>query len=112
MGFMVHDTLYDDGLVQLDDNGITLRRYYFPLATSKHIRYQDIRGVEARPMNWLTGKGRLWGTGTFRYWLPLDTKRPSKNTLVVLDVGGKLKPAFSPDDADQVVSLIQQRIGR
>lgn len=112
MAFMVHDALYDDGLVQLDDDGIILRRYYFPLATSKHIRYQDIRGVEARPMNWLTGKGRLWGTGTLRYWLPLDTKRPSKDTLVVLDLGGKVKPAFSPDNPEQVVALIQQHLAR
>lgn len=107
---MVHDMLYDDGLVRLDDDGITLRRYYFPWATSKHIRYQDVRGVQARPMTWLTGKGRLWGTSSFRYWLPLDTKRPSKDTLVVLDLGGKVKPAFSPDDPDKVVALITQRL--
>ncbi|MDQ6849519.1 MAG: hypothetical protein M3070_06000, partial [Actinomycetota bacterium] len=65
-----------------------------------------------RPMGWLTGKGRGWGTAHPGYWLPLDTSRPRKNTLVVLDLGGKVKPAFSPDDPDRVLAILQRRIGQ
>jgi hypothetical protein len=48
---------YDDGRAVLDGEGITLRRYYFPLGTSKHIPYRRIHQVEIRTMSWLTGKG-------------------------------------------------------
>lgn len=77
------DILYDDGRAVLDDEGVTLRRYYFPIATSKRIPYRSIRQVEAKPLGWLTGKGRGWGTADPRHWAPLDVSRSSKSTLVV-----------------------------
>ena len=102
--------LYDDGRTVLGRNGITLRRYYFPLGTSKHIPYSRIRAVRSRPMGWLTGKGRGWGSAHPGYWLPLDWSRPRKDTLVVLDLGGYVKPAFSPDDPDRVLKILAQHI--
>jgi hypothetical protein len=104
--------IYDDGGVALDRQGITLRRYYFPIGTSKHIPYRRIRRVEARPMGWLTGKGRVWGSVPLRYWLPLDIGRPRKDTLVVLDIGGHVKPAFSPDHPDRVLAILHQQTDR
>jgi hypothetical protein len=104
--------LYDDGRVLLDDAGLTLRRYYFPTGTSKRIPYARIRGVEARPMGWLTGKGRGWGSAHPGYWLPLDTGRPHRHTLVVLDLGRTVKPAFTPDDPDRVLDILTQHVGR
>lgn len=106
---MTTDTLYDDGRVVLDSRGIILRRYYFPFGTSKRIPYDRIRSVETRPMNWLTGRGRLWGTAHPRYWLPLDGSRPKKDTLLVLDVGKTVRPAFSPDDPDRVRAILTER---
>jgi hypothetical protein len=35
---------YDDGLVQLDREAITLRRYHFPSGTAKVIPLRSIRG--------------------------------------------------------------------
>jgi hypothetical protein len=104
------EVLYDDGRTVIDRDGITLRRYYFPLGTSKHIPYHRIRGVHTRPMGWLTGKGRGWGTAHPGYWLPLDASRPRKDTLVVLDLGGHVKPAFTPDNPERVVELISRHI--
>lgn len=102
--------LYDDGKVLLDEAGITLRRYYFPIGTAKRIRYRSIRSMTVRPMGWLTGKGRGWGSAHPRYWLPLDIRRPRKDTLVVLDVGKHVQPAFSPDDPARVQEILQHRI--
>lgn len=106
------DVIYDDGRVALDHQGVTLRRYYFPIGTSKHIPYRRIRRVEARPMGWLTGKGRGWGSAHPGYWLPLDIRRPRKDKLVVLDVGGRVKPAFTPDDPDRVLAILRKRTGQ
>jgi hypothetical protein len=93
----------------LDDEGITLRQYYFPSGTSKRIPYRRIRRVIARRMGWLTGKGLWWGMPQPGYWFPLDPDRPRKNTLIVLDVGGYVNPAFSPEDPDRVLHLLRDR---
>jgi hypothetical protein len=102
--------LYDDGLVVLDDEGITLRRYYFPLGTPKRIPYTQVKSVEAYEMGWLTGKGRLWGTSTFRTWLPFDADRARKQTLLELDLGRVVKPSFTPDDPFRVLTLIRDHL--
>src|SRR6266702_7527090 len=103
---MSRTVLYDDGLVELDDEGIVLRRYYFPWAGSKRIRYSDIRGVQQHAMGTWTGKGRLWGSGDLRHWAPLDLRRPHKDTSIELDLGGFVRPVFSPDDPARVIALL------
>lgn len=103
------EVLYDDGRVLLDTRGVTLRHYYFPFGTSKHIPYEQIRAVRTQPMSWWTGKGRLWGTSHPEYWLPLDGSRPRKEILLVLDLGARVKPAFSPDDPHRVREILAAR---
>src|SRR5437868_1180281 len=44
------DEIYDDGLVRLDADAITLRHYYFPVGAAKRIPYAHVRDVEHRPM--------------------------------------------------------------
>lgn len=102
--------LYRDDCLALDEDGMTIRRYYFPLGSPKRIAYHDIRGVRIAAMNWLTGKGRGWGTADPRYWLPLDLRRYRKDKLLVIDVGRRVKPCVSPDDADRVVELLRTRV--
>ena len=109
---MSNDIEYDDGRAVIDGNGVTLRRYYFPTGQSKHISYRQIHAAEVRSMGWLTGKGRGWGSAHPRYWLPLDISRPRKDKLVVLDLGGFVHPAFSPDEPDRVVAILRQHVGQ
>lgn len=106
---MAGDVSYDDGRCVLDGEGVTLRRYYFPLGASKRIPYRHIRWFRAQPMGWWTGKGRLWGSAGPGHWLPLDATRPRKSTLIVLDVGARVQPSFSPDDPERVVRLLRER---
>ena len=109
---MSNDIEYDDGRAVIDGNGVTLRRYYFPTGQSKHIPYRQIHAAEVQPMGWWTGKGRGWGSADPRYWLPLDISRPRKDKLVVLDLGGFVHPAFSPDEPDRVIAILRQHVGQ
>jgi hypothetical protein len=106
----VADVLYSDGVLVVDTTGLTLRHYYFPWAGAKRIEYSAIRRAEARPMTWLTGKGRWWGTSRPGYWLPLDLHRSSKSTLLVFDLGGRVKPCVSPDEPERVLELLRSRV--
>ena len=102
--------LYEDGGLTPDEHGITIRRYYFPMAGHKRIAYTDIRGVKTEPMTWSSGKGRFWGASDPRYWFPLDLQQGGKPTLLVLDVGARVKPCITPEDPDRVLELLSSRV--
>ncbi len=100
---------YDDGLVQLDREAITLRRYHFPSGTSKIIALQHVRGYKAEPLGWFMQRFRIWGTSDLRRWLPLDMGRPLRSTLITLDVPGtRPSPAFTPADVEKFTELLDQ----
>jgi hypothetical protein len=102
--------LYEDAGLLLDENGITIRRYYFPMGGPKRIAYTDIQGVKSERMTGLSGKGRFWGASDPRYWFPLDFRRGSKPTLLILDVGARVKPCITPEDPDRVLELLRARV--
>lgn len=98
---------YDDGLVQLDREAITLRRYHFPSGTSKVIPLRRIRGYRVDPLGLVMHRFRLWGSSDLRRWLPLDIRRPLRSTLVTLDVVDTYpRPAFTPADPDRFVAML------
>jgi hypothetical protein len=106
----VTEALYKDAGLLLDADGITIRRYYFPLATPKRICYSDIQGIKTKPMSWNSGKGRFWGASDPRYWFPLDIHRNSKQTLLVLNVGRLVKACITPEHPDRVIELLRERV--
>lgn len=104
---------YDDGLVQLDQQAITLRRYHFPSGTSKVIPLRSIRGYRAEPLGVLMHRFRIWGSSDLRRWLPLDARRPLKSTLVTLDVvDTRPAPAFTPAHPGEFLEILEQLLSR
>ena len=106
---MNSEECYDDGLVQLDREAITLRRYHFPSGTSKIIALHMIRGYKAEPLGLFMHRFRLWGSSDLRRWLPLDVGRPFKSTLITLDVPGtRPSPAFTPAHTEEFTALLDR----
>jgi hypothetical protein len=100
---------YDDGLVQLDREAITLRRYHFPSGTSKIIALNNIRGYKAEALGLLLHRFRLWGSSDLRRWLPLDMGRPFRSTLITLDVRNtRPSPAFTPANPGEFIALLDR----
>ena len=102
--------MYEDSGLTLDEDGITINRYYFPFATAKRVKYSDIQGIKREEMGWASGKGRFWGAGDPRYWFPLDLHRGQKNTLLVLDVGRRVRPCITPEDPTKVIELLKAKV--
>ncbi|WP_343573280.1 hypothetical protein [Mycobacterium sp.] len=103
------DDCYDDGLIQLDHEAITLRRYHFPSGTAKIIALRHVRGYQAEPLGLLLHRFRIWGSSDLRRWLPLDMGRPLRSTLITLDVPGtRPSPAFTPADAQEFTALLDR----
>ena len=104
---------YDDGLVQLDREAITLRRYHFPSGTAKVIPLRSIRGYRVTSLGLMLNRFRIWGTSDLWRWLPLDMRRPLKSTLITLDVPGTWpRPSFTPTDADRFVEILDTLLDR
>lgn len=103
---------YDDGLVQLDSEAITLRRYHFPSGTAKVIPLRDIRSYRAQPLGLFLDRFRIWGSSDLRHWLPLDIWRPIKSTLITLKVNGTHPdPAFTPQRPNEFVATLDALLG-
>ncbi|TPG29750.1 hypothetical protein [Mycolicibacterium hodleri] len=96
-------------MIQLDRQAITLRRYHFPSGTSKVIPLRSVRGYRTESLGLLTNRFRIWGSLDMRRWLPLDLWRPTKSTLVTLDVPGtRPSPAFTPLRAKEFVAVLDE----
>lgn len=102
--------LCDDGLIELDPDGLTIRQYYFPFGTSKRIPYTRIKSVRERQMGPLTGKGRVWGSGDLRHWSPLDVHRSQKEKALILDIGVWFRPVITPNDPALVLAILREHM--
>ena len=100
--------LYRDRWVTCTERELVVRGYYFPFGAAKHIPYGEIRGVTAATMGALTGRWRIWGTASARYWAHLDPGRPHKTTAVVLDLGRRIRPVVTPDDPERVQQILAE----
>jgi hypothetical protein len=106
------DQRYDDSVVALDREAITLRRYHFPSGTAKVIPLRSVRGYEAEQLGMFLQRFRIWGSSDLRRWLPLDVHRPLKTTLVTLDVPGhRLRPAFTPERPAEFLAVLDELLG-
>jgi hypothetical protein len=104
--------LYRDRWITCTDTALVIRGYYFPFGQAKRIPYDTIRDVTSVRMGVLTGRGRIWGTASPRYWAHLDPHRPRKHTALVVDVGRHVKPFITPDDPDRVRDILDSRRAR
>ena len=99
--------LYDDGKVACDDTSLIIRRYYV-WGGAKRLPYTAVRSVTRRPLNKLTGKWRIWGSGDLVHWWNLDPGRPKKDLALEIDAGRRIIPMITPDDPDEVERIIAE----
>lgn len=93
-------TPYRDPRIEVDERGILLKWYYFPFGT-KRLSWEQIAQVQERELktSLLNGRFRIWGTGDFIHWMPLDIKRPMKQRKFIFTLKDALtRPTITPDD--------------
>jgi hypothetical protein len=99
--------LYKDRWIECTADAVLIRGYYFPWGT-KRVPYGSIREVRRVPIGTRTGRARIWGSTTLRYWASLDPGRPRKKTALILDTGHAILPFITPDDPEAVVAAISE----
>ncbi|HEY0548353.1 MAG TPA: hypothetical protein VGF13_02060 [Verrucomicrobiae bacterium] len=102
-------TIYKDKLIEVTEEGVTFRNYYFPFG-DRSIPFDQIERVEVGPSSVLDGGWRLWGTGDFRTWFPLDMKRPRRDRIFVASLReSSRRIGFTVEDAPQVERVLRER---
>jgi hypothetical protein len=103
-------TLYQDKLIELTDQEMVLHRYYFPFGGAKHVLWNQIECVLARPPSFFGGSWRLWGSGDFLTWFPQDFARPSRDRIFIASLRSSVRRiGFTVEDSQKVASILRER---
>lgn len=100
------EILYVDPQVTVYRELIVINKYYFPLATSKTIMFDEIESATLMDAN---GIDHRWGVATkmLNNWFPYDSDRKNKTKFIELRLKNrKMRPSITPADPDQVFKII------
>jgi hypothetical protein len=104
------NTTYKDKLIEVTDQEIVFHRYYFPFGGDKHVPLSQIESVQVRHPSVLGGSWRIWGSGDFRTWFPLDGARPSRDRIFVVYLrDSSRRIGFTVEDSPKVTSVLKER---
>lgn len=78
---MIMEPLYEDSQVVIYNDLLLIKKYYFPLATSKTILLPDIEQITMQSTEGVTHR---WGVCPkyLNNWFPLDTNRKAKTQFL------------------------------
>lgn len=100
------EILYEDYQITLYRELLVIKKYYFPLATSKTIMLSEIDKVTLLDSQGVTHR---WGIcGKFlNNWFPLDLHRFGKTKFIeIILKGKKTRPSITPQDPEKVFKII------
>ena len=101
--------LYSDALVEVDEEGIRLRGYYFPFG-SKFVAFSRIARIVAESPTLRNGRWRIWGSGNLRTWFARDWKRPRREAIFIIHPkAGWWRMAFTVEDSGCLRRVLADR---
>jgi hypothetical protein len=107
---MNKNIIYSDGRVDVYENGIQLKKYYFPTSKAKFVKFSDILTIEKKQPTLMNGKWRCWGSGDFFTWFPLDWKRPARNAIFFLCLATqKIRIGFTVESTESFVKALESK---
>lgn len=103
------DVLYSDSLVEISDETILFRHYYFPFG-AKRLKLSDIERVIVQEPSFATGKYRLQGSVGLHTWFPMDLYRPKRHKIfLALLRGKKQRIGFTVEDEAAVEHILRAK---
>lgn len=106
---MATTKLYLDSLVEITEDTLCFRDYYFPVG-SKCVRLADIENITAETPNWLNGQFRIQGTSDLRTWFPRDWHRPSRTAIFTAHLrGSSRRVGFTVENANKAEKIFLEK---
>ncbi len=107
---MIENNVYEDRLVKISNDSILIKNYYFPLIGSKRVPFNKIESVTAEKPSLMKGKFRIWGTGNFVTWWPMDFARPTRDKVFIINRLGKtIQIGFTVNNSETVLRILEQK---
>jgi hypothetical protein len=101
--------LYSDHLIEISADGITFRKYYFPIPSDKFVPYSEIDHIDIRKPTIYSGKWRLGGTSSpGSIWFPLDWHRPSRDRIFRAALRNGNAIGFTVEDSARVTTVLRR----
>jgi len=104
------NTIYQDKLIEITDQEVVFHRYYFPFGGDKHVPFSHIESIQVRQPSFFGGSWRIWGSGDFLTWFPLDGGRPSRDKIFLASLRNSYRRiGFTVEDSQKVASILRER---
>ena len=108
---MEKNILYSDKLIEIRDNEILFRNYYFPTFYPETVKFLEIQKIVLEKPTLRKGKYRFWGTGDFTHWIPLDDRRSKRDLIFILfRRNKKIRIGFTVQDSKTVKELLRGKV--
>jgi hypothetical protein len=100
---------YSDKLVEITEQGILFRHYYFPFG-NKFVQFEELDFVEALEPTVRNGLLRFHGTGDFRTWFPADYGRAGRDKIFLVHLKNKWRRiGFTAENSWIVKKILEER---
>lgn len=107
---MEQKILYNDSLVEISENLLILKKYYFPSLSSKKISFEQIRSFKVLEPTIPNGKWRIHGSGDLRTWFPMDIKRPKRDKIFWIALKTQwITIGFTVEDSNKVIEVLRMK---
>ena len=107
---MENDLIYSDKLVDVDDEGIRLKKYYFPIGMTKFVKFRNVLKMEEKQSTLANGKWRYWGTGDFVTWFPLDWHRSGRDVIFFIQLSTQsTRIGFTVEDSMAFIEAVESK---
>jgi hypothetical protein len=105
---MTNNIVYSDKLVEINDDSILVRDYYYPFG-NKRVSFGDVESIVVKKPSLLSGKYRYYGTGDFRTWFPPDN-RTSRDKIFIIKIKKKWwRIGLTVENSQTVFNLIKDK---
>ena len=101
--------LYSDKLVTITGTAITFANYSL-LMKPRRVEFADIDHIEVLEPSLTTGKYRMWGSGNFTMWFPMDAGRSSRDKIyhAILNTRG-MNIGFTVENSAVVTAILRSK---
>ena len=107
---MGNNIIYSDKLVDVIDNGIRIKEYYFPSARAKFIKFSEIKKISKQQPTLKNGKWRYWGTGDFVTWFPSDWNRSKREYIFLMRLTSqRIRIGFTVENSKAFIEAIESK---
>jgi hypothetical protein len=106
---MGSDPIYSDKLVEITEDSILFRNYYFPFGF-RRVAFQDVENVVTEEAALHNGKWRVHGAGDFQTWFPRDWKRSSRDRIFFVSFPHRRRRiGFTVEDPTTVENILSEK---